>query len=70
MKKIIYTNHAVVRRIERDIEEKTIELIIRQPDYVKTMLDGKKIAIKNVDNKVMSVVYIEKEMHIKVITVY
>ncbi|HLC77099.1 MAG TPA: DUF4258 domain-containing protein [archaeon] len=70
MKKIIYTNHAIVRRIERDIEEKTIELVVGQPDYIKTTSEGKKIAIKNVDNKIMSVVYIEKDTHIKVITVY
>jgi len=65
MKKIIYTSHALVRRIERDIDEKTIEDIIRQPDYVKATSDEKKTAVKSVEGRIITVIYVEKESHIK-----
>ncbi len=69
-KKIVYTIHAIVRRVERDVEEKTIEMIISQPDYVKTSFDGEKTAVKTINGRTISVVYVEKETLIRVITVY
>ena len=69
-KKIVYTNHAIVRRLERDIDEETIEMIINKPDYVKTTFDGRKIAVKKVKDIIINVVYIEDEKLIRIITVY
>ena len=69
-KTIRYSNHAVKRIFERDINEKQIEQTIRFPDYTKTSFEGKKVAVKKFDEKTINVVYIEKETHIKIITIY
>ena len=70
MKKVAYTSHAIVRMMERDIEQKVVEGIIDQPDYVRTALDGKKMAVKDVGDRIISVIYIEEERNIRVVTVY
>lgn len=69
-KSIRYSGHAIQRRFERDISEKQIEQTVRFPDYTKTSFEGRKVAVKKFNGKVVNVVYVEKETHINVITVY
>ncbi|MDI6721119.1 MAG: hypothetical protein QMD85_01920 [Candidatus Aenigmarchaeota archaeon] len=56
-KPIRYSMHAIQRRIERDVSENLVEQTVRIPDYTKTSFEGRKV-------------YIEKETHISVITIY
>ncbi|MBI2971424.1 MAG: DUF4258 domain-containing protein [Candidatus Aenigmarchaeota archaeon] len=69
-KPIRYSSHAIQRRFERDITERQVEETIRSSDYTKTSFDGRKIAVKKFEGRYVSVVYTEKETHIKIITIY
>lgn len=70
MKKIIFSNHATIRCFERDITHETIKLIVKKADYIKRISEEKVIAVKKINGRNVSVVYVEKERYIKVITVY
>ena len=64
--KIIFTNHAKKRMIERNIKLEEIKEAIDFPDYT-IVKNNKYEAYKKVDNKNLKVVY-TKDKFIKVIT--
>lgn len=70
MKPIIFSEHAKERRKQRGLTEMQILEVIERPEYVKTTLDGRKIAVKEVQRRFVTVVYVEMENYIKVITVF
>ncbi len=68
-KNIRYTRHAVQRKLERNITDEQIHRILGNPDY--TISDeGRRVAVRQFAEKNLTVVYIEKETFIKIITVY
>lgn len=67
---IEYSMHAIQRMFERDISEKQVEQTIRNPDYTKTMLDGRKASVKKFNGRTITILYVKKETNIRIITVY
>lgn len=67
--KTIFSFHAKKRLKERNIKEKEVYEIIEFPEY--TVKRGKEIeAHKKIKDRIIKVVYAERENYIKVITVY
>lgn len=65
--KIIFTNHAQQRKIERSVSDEQIKQTIELPDY--TIKKENKIeAHKRINDKTLKVVYAEKGNFIKIIT--
>lgn len=70
IKPIKFSYHAEQRRKQRGMSKFQVIETIRRPEYFKKMPDGRKIAVKTIQNRIITVVYIEEENFIKVITVY
>lgn len=66
--KIIFTDHAKKRIIERDIKIVEVQEAINSPDYIVNK-NNKFEANKKINEKILKVIYIEKNKFIKVITV-
>ena len=69
-KNIIYTNHSMRRKLERDISNDEITRTLNEPDYTLSSAECRKIAIKRIKDKTIHVVYKEERGNIIVITVY
>lgn len=67
--KIIFSTHAKQRLLQRGLNKETAISIIKEPDYITTSLDNKKIAAKKLD-KLWKVVFTQEEETITVITAY
>ena len=52
------------------MEAAEIEATINYPDYLKTGQTGRKVAVKDVKGRPVTVVFVEEETYLKVITVY
>ena len=61
--------HVRERMLQRGINEETVKDIIRNPDYVRTSFEGRKIATKKL-NKIWHVIFIEEKNNLMVISVY
>lgn len=70
MKRIIFSVHAKKRSLERDINEETVRYVIENPDYILRRFENEIESFKRIDDKVLKVVYVEKEKFIRVITLY
>jgi len=70
MKEIIYSKHAIFRLYQRGISKEQAEQVLEHPDYIISKADNTKKAVKQVSNNIITVIFIEKENYIKVITVY
>ena len=70
MKKIIFSEHAKKRCLERDINEETVRYAIEKAEYTISKFENKIEAFKKMDGKTIKVVYVEKENFIKVITLH
>lgn len=70
MKNIVYSNHAIQRKLERDITDLEISQTLNEPDYRLTTIDGRSIAVKRIGMKIIHVIYKEEKANIAVITVY
>lgn len=68
--KIIYTLHARTRMLERGIDEKDVELILSNPDFVGESKDKTLIASKRIKNKTIKIIYSLQGNKIIIITVY
>ena len=68
--KIIYSNHAQLRMIERAINKGHIKSVLDTPDVLLEYPDGRSKASKRLDDKVYSVVFKKKGDKIIVITVF
>ncbi|MBS3085956.1 DUF4258 domain-containing protein [Candidatus Pacearchaeota archaeon] len=65
--KVIFTEHAKQRMIERDIKVDDITSAIEMPDYTVTK-NGKVEAYKKFGDKTLKVVYAKENKFIKIIT--
>ena len=68
-KNIRYTKHAIQRKLERNIADEQIKQTLEYPDYTKTY-EERKIAVKYIEGKTITVVFIEEKTYIKIITAY
>ena len=69
MKQIKFSSHAENRRKQRGLNKEHIAEVIINPEYVK-QTDDIKTATKTIYGRTITVVYVEEETYIKVITVY
>ena len=67
---IIYTNHAKERAIKRFIRKEWIEQIIKNPDELIDVRYERKQAIKMINNKEISVIYVKEDSNFVVITAF
>jgi hypothetical protein len=68
--KFEYTDHALEKLVERKLDKKLVEIAILKPDKITEARFSRKIAQKNIDNKLLRVVYeLEYGTHI-IITAY
>ena len=67
---IVYTLHAKMRMLERMINEKEIEYILSNPDFVDEGRDKTLVASKIIGDKIIKVIYILQGNKIIVITAY
>jgi hypothetical protein len=66
--KLIFTNHAKQRMIERDIKIEEVQETIDFPDYTVSK-EGKIESFKKISNKNLKIIYSKESKFIKVITV-
>ena len=67
--KIIYSDHAKKRMKRRGVEDWEIEHILKHPSYTKKSFDGRKIAVGQIKDKELKIIFTEEENYIKVISV-
>ena len=67
--KILFTDHAKKRIKERGIEDWEIEHLLKHPSYIKKSFDERRIAVGEIKNRKLKIVYTEEESYIKVISV-
>ena len=67
--KIVYSDHAKKRMMQRGITELEVINVLQSPHYIKKSFEGRKEALGNVKNKTITVIYIEIENYIKIITI-
>ncbi|HII14538.1 MAG TPA: DUF4258 domain-containing protein [Nanoarchaeota archaeon] len=68
--RITFSDHAIKRLYDRDINEETVKFVIENADTIKESFDNRKVASKKMNGKTFTVVYVEKEKYIKIITLY
>jgi hypothetical protein len=68
-KNIRFTTHAIKRKLERNISDEQIRQTLENPDHTVSHA-GTKVAARRLDEKIIRIVYVEEETHIKIITVY
>jgi len=68
-KRIIYTTHALQRKLERNITDDEVSRVLNEPDYILSSIEGRKIAVKHLGNKIIRVIYKEEKTILIVITV-
>ena len=66
---IIYSEHAKKRMKQRDIEDWEIEHIINHLSYTKKSSDGTIVAVGEIKDKKLKIIYTKEENYIKVISV-
>jgi hypothetical protein len=67
---IIYTLHARMRMLERMIDEKEIEFILLNPDFVDEGRDKTIVASKIIGDKIIKIIYSLQGNKVIIITVY
>jgi hypothetical protein len=70
MKPIKVSEHAVYSMIKRGIFEEEARFVLEKPDCVRNSFDNRKLATKDIVKGKLTVVFIEKEKYINVITAY
>ncbi|MBS3052339.1 MAG: DUF4258 domain-containing protein [Candidatus Aenigmarchaeota archaeon] len=68
--KIVYTNHAEIRSLQRGIKKELIEEVIKNPDMILDLDYERKQAIKKINKDKISVIYVKEGNNITVITVH
>ena len=66
---VIYSYHAKKRIKERGIENWEIEHVLKHPSYIKKSFEERKIAVGEIKNRKLGIIYLEEESYIKVISV-
>lgn len=66
---IIYSDHAKKRMKQRGVEDWEIEHILKHPSFIIKSFEGRKIAVGEIKNRKLGIIYLEEESYIKVISV-
>lgn len=66
---IVYSDHVRKRMRQRGIEDWEIEQVLISPKWVKKSFDGRKVALGEIKQRMLKVVYLDEESYIKVISV-
>jgi len=54
---------------ERGVEGWEVEHLLKHPVYIKKSFDGRKIAVGEIKDRTLKIIFIEEENYIKVISV-
>ena len=54
---LIYSNHALIRITERGVPQYEVQDVLRSPDSIETVWDGKTKAVKKISNREITVIY-------------
>jgi len=65
---IVHTQHAKMKREQRDIDKEKVEETIRNPNSVEDTYAGRKAAYKDFGNLYLKVVFVKEGQDIIVIT--
>ena len=66
---IFYSDHAKKRMKQRGVEDWEIEHVLKHPVYTKKSFEERKIAIGEIKNRKLGIIYSEEESYINVISV-
>lgn len=55
---------------ERGIEVANIKAVLKNPDYSKFVFEGKMLAGKKIDGKVLEVIYMKTRNEFVIVTIY
>ncbi|MBI2449406.1 DUF4258 domain-containing protein [Candidatus Pacearchaeota archaeon] len=66
---VVYSDHAKKRMKQRGIEEWEVEHILKFPSYIKKSFSNRKVAVGELKNRAIKVVFIEIENYKKIISV-
>lgn len=66
---VVYSDHAKKRMQQRGIDKWEVEHILKSPSYVKKSFEGRKIAVGELRNRTIEIVYIDLENYKKIITI-
>lgn len=70
MKEFKHTFYSMKRQKQRGITDMMIEEVLKYPDMLITTFDNRKVVTKEVNYRTITVVYIEKENYIRIITLF
>jgi len=66
---VVFSAHAKKRIRERGIGNWEIEHLLKHPSYIKKSFDERRIAVGEIKNRKLKIIYAEEESYIKVISV-
>jgi len=67
--KVVFSDHAKKRIRERGIEDWEIEYLLKHPSYIKKSFEERRIAVGEIKDRKLKIIYTEEESYIKVISV-
>lgn len=68
--KLRFTHHAQYRMDERGISVSSIKSVLKNPDRTEPVFGAKMLARKNIDGKVLEVIYVKDKNDFVIITIY
>jgi len=66
---VVFFDHAKKRIRERGIEDWEIEHLLKHSSYIKKSFDERRIAVGEIKDRKLKIIYTEEESYIKVISV-
>ena len=67
--RVVFSDHANKRIRERGIENWEIKHLLKHPSYIKKSFDERRIAVGEIKDRKLKIIYTEEESYIKVISV-
>ena len=66
---IVYSDHALKRMKQRGITELEVEHILKYPVYTKKSFEEREEVVGTVQGKTIKIILLEREKHIKIVTI-
>jgi len=67
---ILYSNHAELKIKQRRLKKTQIELTFKEPNFIKSSYDNRKIAERNFGKRNLRVVFVEEKSDIIIVTAH
>ena len=66
---IVYSDHAKKRMKQRGIEDWEVEHLLKYPSYIQKSFSGRKVAVGEMRNRTIKIVFDDSESYINIISV-